>query len=60
VGAKPARRNVVQYMQSRGLSERQSRAMINISDSVFRHQPVPYNNQALSAQIIELTHLHRR
>ena len=55
-----ARRDVVRYMQSRGLSERRARAVMSMSASAFRYQPVPDNNQTLREQIIELAHRHRR
>jgi len=47
-------------MQSRGLSERRARAVMSMSASAFRYQPVPDQNQTLREQIIELALRHRR
>lgn len=59
VGA-PARRELVRWMGSKGLSERCALRMIGMSASALRYRPVPDRNVALRAKIVELAHRHRR
>lgn len=56
----PARREVVQALAERGLSERHALRIIGMSASAYRYLPAPDRNVALRAQIIALAHRHRR
>jgi len=59
VGA-PARRELVHWMKERGLSERRSLQILEMSASSLRYQPVPDRNEALREKIVGLAHRHRR
>jgi len=56
----PARRELVRWMGTRGLSERRSLAFIGMSASAFRYQPRPDRNVELRARIVALAQRHRR
>jgi putative transposase len=56
----PARRELVRWMGTRGLTERRSLAFIGMSASSFRYQPRPDRNVELRARIVALAQRHRR
>jgi putative transposase len=56
----PARRELVRWMGTRGLTERRSLAFIGMSASSFRYQPRPDRNIELRARIVALAQRHRR
>ena len=56
----PARRELVRWMRTRGLTERRSLAIAGMSASALRYQPRPDHNQALREQIVSLAQRHRR
>lgn len=56
----PARRELVRWMQTRGLTERRSLAIAGMSASSLRYQPRPDQNHALREQIVSLAQRHRR
>lgn len=56
----PARRELVRFMTSRGLSERRALSVVRMSPSAFRYQPAPDRNEALRERIVALAHRHRR
>jgi len=56
----PARRDVVHFMVSRGLSERRVLRVIRMSASALRYQSAPDRNEALRERIVALAHRHRR
>jgi transposase InsO family protein len=56
----PLRREVVQQMCDRGLSERHARRVLHMSASSFRYQPLPDQNRVLRERIKTLAHRHRR
>src|SRR5580658_1798135 len=56
----PARRELVRWMGTRGLTERQSLAFIGMSASSLRYQPRPDRNVELRARIVALAQRHRR
>jgi len=56
----PARRDVVRFMVSRGLSERRALRVIRMSASALRYQSAPDRNEALRERIVALAHRHRR
>ena len=56
----PARRDLVRYICSRGLSERRALRVIGMSASSLRYQPAPDRNVELRDQIVTLAHRHRR
>jgi len=56
----PARRGVVQTMQSRGLSERRALQVVRMSASALRYQPVVDRNVPLREEIRSLAYRHRR
>jgi transposase InsO family protein len=56
----PARRQVVQAMQGRGLTERHALRVVGMSASSLRYQPAPDRNVALRKSIVALAHRHRR
>jgi putative transposase len=58
--AAPARRELVRWMGTRGLSERRCLAVVGMSASSFRYQPRPDQNAALRARIVALAQRHRR
>jgi hypothetical protein len=56
----PARRDLVRWMQSRGLTERRGLQMVRMSASSLRYQPRPDRNHTLRARIVALAQRHRR
>jgi len=56
----PARREVVGWMRTRGLSERRALRIVKMSASSLRYQPAPDRNVELRARIIALAQRHRR
>ena len=55
-----ARREVVSWMRSKGLSERKALRIIKMSASSLRYQPKPDRNVRLREQIMTLAQRHRR
>jgi putative transposase len=51
---------VVRWMRHRGLTERHALAVVGMSASSLRYQPVPDRNIDLKDRIIDLAHRHRR
>jgi putative transposase len=60
VVAAPARRDVVRYMTTRGLSERRALGIVRMSASALRYAPAPDRNSWLLEKIMALAHRHRR
>lgn len=58
--AAPARRELVRWMRTRGLTERRGLAIVGMSASSFRYQPRADRNTALRTRIVELAQRHRR
>jgi transposase InsO family protein len=56
----PARRELVRWMQDKGLSERRGLEVIDMSASSLRYEPRPDRNAKLRAQIVALAQRHRR
>jgi transposase InsO family protein len=56
----PARRELVRWMQARGLTERRCLTIAGMSASSLRYRPRPDRNVALRAQIVALAQRHRR
>ena len=56
----PAKRELVRWMGTRGLSERRCLGVVGMSASALRYEPRPDRNVALRAQIIALAQRHRR
>jgi putative transposase len=56
----PARRELVRWMQTRGLSERRCLAIAGISASSLRYRPRPDRNVALRGRIVALAQRFRR
>lgn len=56
----PARRELVRWMGTRGLSERRALAVMDMSASSLRYEPRPDQNVALRARIVALAQRHRR
>lgn len=56
----PARRDLVRWMQSRGMTERRGLQVVGMSASSLRYQPRPDHNVLLRAEIITLAQRHRR
>ena len=56
----PARRELVRWMRSRGLTERRCLAIVRMSASSLRYQPRPDRNGVLRARIVALAQRHRR
>ncbi|EHJ91478.1 hypothetical protein KUC_2653 [Vreelandella boliviensis LC1] len=56
----PARREVVHFMVSRGLSERRALRVVRMSASALRYQAAPDRNEALHERIVALAYRHRR
>lgn len=56
----PARRELVRWMTSRGLSERRCLQVIGMSASALRYQPRADRNGVLRERIIALAQRHRR
>lgn len=50
----PARREIVRFMVSRGLSERRALRVIRMRASTLRYQAVPDRNKALREHIVSL------
>jgi transposase InsO family protein len=58
--AAPARRELVRWMQARGLTERRCLAIAGMSASSLRYRPRPDRNVALRARIVALAQRFRR
>ena len=58
--AAPARRELVRWMRTRGLTERRCLAIVAMSASSLRYQPRPDRNGVLRARIVALAQRHRR
>ena len=56
----PARRELVRFMVGKGLSERRSLVIVQMSAAALRYEPAPDRNQALRERIIALAQRHRR
>jgi len=56
----PARRELVRWMRTKGLTERRSLAIVGMSASALRYAPCPDRNQALRERIVALAQRHRR
>jgi putative transposase len=56
----PARRELVRWMRTRGLSERRSLRVVGMSASALRYEPRPDRNQEVRERIIALAQRHRR
>jgi putative transposase len=56
----PARRELVQWMNTKGLSERAALRIIAMSASALRYQPRDDRNGELRAKILSLAQRHRR
>ena len=56
----PARRELVRWMQTRGLTERRSLAIAGMSASSLRYETRPERNGELRARIVTLAQRHRR
>src|SRR5450631_2712358 len=56
----PARRELVRWMQTKGLSERRGLQVVNMSARALRYQPRPDRNQELRERIVALAQRHRR
>jgi len=56
----PVRRELVRWMQTKGLTERRSLAVVAMSASSLRYEPRPDRNVALRARIVALAQRYRR
>lgn len=56
----PARRDAVDWMRRRGLSERQALRVVKMSASSLRYRPAPDRNVELRDRIVTLAQRHRR
>lgn len=56
----PARRELVRWMQAKGLSERRCLKVARMSASSLRYEPRPDRNAYLRQQIVALAQRHRR
>jgi transposase InsO family protein len=56
----PLRRELVRWMQAKGMTERRALRVAGISASAYRYQPRPDRNQALRERIVGLAQRHRR
>jgi len=56
----PARRELVRWMQTKGLAERHGLKVVGMSASSLRYEPRPDRNGALRARIVALAQRHRR
>ena len=56
----PAKRELVRWMVTQGLSERRCLGVVGMSASALRYEPRPDRNIALRAQIVALAQRHRR
>lgn len=50
----PVRRELVRWMQTRGMTERRCLAAVGMSASSLRYQPRPDRNTGLRARIVTL------
>lgn len=55
-----ARRELVRWMGTKGLTERRSLAIVGMSANALRYEPRPDRNGALRARIVALAQRHRR
>lgn len=58
--AAPARRELVRWMQTKGLSERHGLRVMRMSASALRYEPRPDRNPVLRQRIVALAQRHRR
>jgi transposase InsO family protein len=56
----PARRELVRWMQTKGLTERRGLQIVRMSASALRYRPRPDRNVLLRARIVALAQRHRR
>lgn len=56
----PARRELVRWMQTKGLTERRCLAIVGMSASSLRYEPRPDRNVKLRRKIVALAQRHRR
>ena len=56
----PVRRELVRWMQTKGLTERRGLAVVGMSASSLRYEPRPDRNVALRARIVALAQRYRR
>lgn len=56
----PAKRELVRWMQAKGLSERRCLKVARMSASALRYEPRPDRNAHLRQRIVELAQRHRR
>jgi len=56
----PVRRELVRWMQKKGLTERHGLAVVGMSASSLRYEPRPDRNRALRARIVALAQRYRR
>ena len=56
----PLRRELVRWMQAKGMTERRALQVVGRSASAYRYQPRPDRNQALRERIVGLAQRHRR
>lgn len=56
----PVRRELVRWMQTKGLTERLGLAIVSMSASSLRYEPRPDRNGALRARIVALAQRYRR
>ena len=56
----PDRRDLVRWMQTKGLSERRGLRVVRMSASALRYEPRPDRNPALRQRILALAQRHRR
>jgi putative transposase len=56
----PARRELVRWMQTKGLSERRGLQIVRMSASALCYEPRPDRNQEVRERIIALAQRHRR
>jgi transposase InsO family protein len=56
----PAKRELVRWMTTKGLSERRSLSAMNMSASALRYRPRPDHNVAPRSRIVALAQRHRR
>jgi hypothetical protein len=56
----PARRGLVRWMQTKGLSQRRGLQIMRMSPSALRYEPRPDRNQEVRERILALAQRHRR
>jgi len=56
----PARRELVRWMRTKGLTERRCLKVVRMSASALRYQPRPDRNGVLRVRIVALAQRHRR